>query len=169
MVVECQTRMSPWKLQNRGIFPDIHSIIQNKDILSVRLWVAFMLEKFCSQRLFGWRMVDFLQKAGMIIFIIESIPKPEDTMTLLSQIVKASSSIVKAEEISNISNAMIVDHETAEFLENKPKKTLEKMRSLDWHHIVECYEISPELLTENFISKYGSYNHMRWFRAYRQL
>src|ERR1044071_6231518 len=43
------------------------------------------------------------------------------------------------------------------------------MRSLDRHHIVECYEISPESLTENFISKYGNYNHMKWFRAYRQL
>ncbi|PKY51949.1 hypothetical protein RhiirA4_469287 [Rhizophagus irregularis] len=159
----------PQELQNRGIFPDINSIIRNKDVPSVRLWVAFMLEKFRSRQLFGWRMVDFLRKAGMIISIIESILKPEDTTTSLSQIVKASSSIVKAEEISNISNATIVDHETAEFLENKPKKTLEEMRSLDWHHIVECYEISPELLTEYFISKYGSYNHMRWFRAYRQL
>src|ERR1051325_11238841 len=105
----------------------------------------------------------------MIISIIESILKPEDTTTSLSQIVKASSSIVKAEEISNISNATIIDHETAEFLENKPKKTLEEMRSLDRHHIVECYEISPESLTEDFILKYGNYNHMRWFRAYRQL
>ncbi|GET01092.1 hypothetical protein GLOIN_2v1826084 [Rhizophagus clarus] len=43
------------------------------------------------------------------------------------------------------------------------------MRSLDRHHIMECYEISSELLTENFISKYGGYNNMRWFRAYRQL
>ena len=53
----------------------------------------------------------------MLISIIEPIPKPEDTMTSLSQIVKASSSIIKAEEISNISNATIVDHETAELLE----------------------------------------------------
>ncbi|UZO09254.1 uncharacterized protein OCT59_029488 [Rhizophagus irregularis] len=43
------------------------------------------------------------------------------------------------------------------------------MRSLDRHHIVECYEVSPESLTEDFISKYGNYNHMKWFRAYRQL
>ncbi|GBB84585.1 hypothetical protein RclHR1_11160001 [Rhizophagus clarus] len=43
------------------------------------------------------------------------------------------------------------------------------MRSLDQHHIMECYKILPELLTKNFISKYGDYNHMRWFRAYRQL
>ncbi len=62
---------------------------------------------------------------------------------------------------------MIVDYETAEFLENKLKKTLEEMRSLDWHYIMECYEISPELLTKNFISKYGDYNHVRQFRAYR--
>jgi hypothetical protein len=114
-------------------------------------------------------MVDFLRKAGMIIFIIESIPKPEDTTTSLSQIVKTSSSIVKAEEISNISIAMIIDHETAEFLENKPKKSLEEMHSLERYHIVEYYEISPELLTEDFILKYRNYNHMKWFRAYRQL
>ncbi|PKY34596.1 hypothetical protein RhiirB3_454457 [Rhizophagus irregularis] len=43
------------------------------------------------------------------------------------------------------------------------------MRSLDWHHIVDCYGISPEILTEDFISKYGNYNHMKWFRAYKQL
>ncbi|PKC59543.1 hypothetical protein RhiirA1_469296 [Rhizophagus irregularis] len=126
-----------------------------------------MLEKFCSQRLFGWRMVDFLRKAGMCVSIIDSGPKSEES-TLL-QVVKAKCSIVKVEEISDISNATIVNHETAEFLENKPKKTLEEMRSLDRHHIVECYEISPESLTEDFISKYGDYNHMRWFRAYRQL
>ena len=114
-------------------------------------------------------MVDFLRNAGMIITIIELIPKPKDNMISLFQTVKVSSSIIKAEEISDISNACILDHEIAEVLENKPKKTLEEMRSLDRHHIVECYEIPPESLTEEFISKYGNYNHMKWFRAYRQL
>ncbi|GES92780.1 hypothetical protein GLOIN_2v1777834 [Rhizophagus clarus] len=159
----------PRELQNRGIFPDIDSIIRNKDVPSVRLWVAFMLEKFRSRRLFGWRMVDFLRNAGMLISIIELIPKPKDNTISLSQTVKVSSSIIKAEEISDISNARILDHEIAEVLENKPKKTLEEMRSLDRHHIVECYDILPESLTEEFISKYGNYNHMKWFRAYRQL
>ena len=42
------------------------------------------------------------------------------------------------------------------------KKTLEEIHSLD------C-EMSPESLTEDFISKYGNFNHMKWFRAYRQL
>ncbi|CAI2191940.1 18880_t:CDS:2, partial [Funneliformis geosporum] len=134
------------ELQNRGIFPDIDSIIRNKD-----------------------RMVNFLQKAGMVVSIIEFISKPEDTTILLSQTVKVSSSIIKAEEISDISNAFIINHETAELLENKPKKTLEEMRSLDRYHIMDCYGISSELLTEDFISKYGNYNHMKWFRAYRQL
>src|SRR3954451_25454498 len=114
-------------------------------------------------------MVDCLQNAGMVISIIELIPKPKDNTISLSQTVKVSSSIIKAEEISDISNARILDHEIAEVLKNKPKKTLEEMRSLDWHHIVECYEISSESLTEEFISKYGNYNHMKWFRAYRQL
>ena len=113
----------PRELQNRGIFSDIDSIIWNKDIPTIRLWVAFMLEKFCFQRLFGWRMVDFLWKAGIVISIIELIPKLEDTTISLSQTVKASSSIVKAEEISDISNATIVDRETAKFLENKSRKT----------------------------------------------
>ncbi|CAI2189285.1 3689_t:CDS:1 [Funneliformis geosporum] len=105
----------------------------------------------------------------MVVSVMEFVPKPEDTIILLSQIVKVSSSIIKAEEISDISNTFIVNHETAKLLENKPKKTLEEMRSLDWHHIMDCYGISPELLTEDFISKYGNYNHMKWFRAYRQL
>ncbi|GES74685.1 hypothetical protein GLOIN_2v1826084 [Rhizophagus clarus] len=105
----------------------------------------------------------------MLISIIELIPKPKDNTISLSQTVKVSSSIIKVEEISDISNARILDHEIAEVLENKLKKTLEEMRSLDRHHIVECYDILPESLTEEFISKYGNYNHMKWFRAYRQL
>src|SRR6266542_1987604 len=117
-----------------------------------------MLEKFCSRRLFGWRMVNFLRETSMIISIIEPIPKSEENVVSLSQAVKVNSSIVKAEEISDVSNTTIVDRETAEFLENNLKKTLEEMCSLDWHHIVECYEISPELLTENFISSgYGKF------------
>ncbi|CAI2195789.1 6827_t:CDS:2, partial [Funneliformis geosporum] len=121
----------PRELQNRGIFPDICSIIRNKYVPTVRLWVAYMLEKFRSYHLFGWRMVDFLRKAGMGISIIELIPKPKDNMISLSQTVKVSSSIIKAEEIADVSNATIIDRETAEFLENKPKKTLEEMWSLD--------------------------------------
>ncbi|GES79184.1 hypothetical protein GLOIN_2v1777834 [Rhizophagus clarus] len=159
----------PRELQNRGIFPDIDSIIWNKDVPTVRLWTAYMLERFRSQHLFGWRMVGFLRNAGMVISVIELIPKPEDTTMSLSQTVKACSSTIKAEEIADVSNATIVDRETAELLENKPRKTLEEMRSLDRHHIVECYEIPPESLTEEFISKYGNFNHMKWFRAYRQL
>ncbi|CAB4392821.1 unnamed protein product [Rhizophagus irregularis] len=74
----------PRELQNRGIFPDIDSIIRNKDVPTIRLWVAYMLEKFRSRRLFGWRMVDFLQKAGMEVSIIESGPKSEENT--LSQV-----------------------------------------------------------------------------------
>ncbi|CAB5199191.1 unnamed protein product [Rhizophagus irregularis] len=114
------------ELQNRGIFLDIVSIIQNKEVPTIRLWVAYMLEKFQSHHLFGWRMVDFSEM----------------------RTVKVNSSIIKAEEISDISNAHILDHEIAKVLENKPKKTLEEMRSLDWHHIVECYKILLESLTE---------------------
>src|SRR5205814_1678820 len=97
------------------------------------------------------------------------ISKSDENVILLSQVVKAKFSIIKAEEISDVSNATIVNRETAEFLENWPRKTLKEMRSLDWHHIVDCYGIPPESLTENFISKYGNFNYMKWFRAYRQL
>ena len=45
----------PQKLQNRGVFPDVESIIRNKNIPTIRLWVAYMLEKFRSRRLFGWK------------------------------------------------------------------------------------------------------------------
>ncbi|CAI2197194.1 9080_t:CDS:2, partial [Funneliformis geosporum] len=159
----------PRELQNRGIFPDVDSIIRNKDMPTIRLWVAYMLENFRSRCLFGWRIVDFLRKAGMVVSTIESIPKPGENDTSLSQVVKVNSATVKAEEISEITNAIILDHETAELLENKPRKTLEEMRSLDRDHIVECYQIPPELLTEDFISEYGNYNHMKWFRAYRQV
>ncbi|EXX60316.1 hypothetical protein RirG_181010 [Rhizophagus irregularis DAOM 197198w] len=114
-------------------------------------------------------MVDFLRKAGMIISIIEPIPKYDENVTSLSQVVKLNSATIKAEEISAITNANILDHETAELLESKSKKTLEEIRSLDRHHIADCYEISSESLTEEFISKYGNYNYMKWFRAYRQL
>ena len=87
-----------------------------------------MLENFRSRRLFGWRMVDFLREAGMIISIIEPIPKSDENVISLSQVVKAKSSTIKAEEMINIANANILDRETVEFLENKPKKTLEEMR-----------------------------------------
>ncbi|CAI2199612.1 6813_t:CDS:1, partial [Funneliformis geosporum] len=83
-------------------------------------------------------------------------------MISLFQTVKVSSSIIKAEEITDISNTIIVNCETT-------KKTLEEMQSLNQHHIVDCYEILPESLTENFILKYGNFNHIKWFRAYKQL
>ncbi|CAG8754090.1 2790_t:CDS:2 [Cetraspora pellucida] len=116
--------MSFQELQNREIFPDIDSIIQNKD------------------QLFGWRMIDFLREADMIIFIIEFGSKSNVNVISLSQVVKMNSATVKAEEISAITNAIIVNH---------------------------CYKISSKSLTEKFILKYGNYNHMKWFRAYKQL
>ncbi|RIA85565.1 hypothetical protein C1645_830615 [Glomus cerebriforme] len=122
--------------KNKGIFPYVDSIIQNKDVSTVRL------------------------EAGMVISIIEPIPKSDENDISLSQVVKAKFSIIKAEEMTDIANANILNHETAEFLEKMLKKTLEEMRSLDRHHIVKYYEISSESLTEDFISKYGDFNHM---------
>lgn len=159
----------PQELQNRGIFPDIESIIRNRDVPTVRLWVAYMLEKFRSHRLFGWRMVDFLKKAGMIVSVIKATPKPKEDDISLTALVKASSSAIKTEEISVIANANILNHEMAEHLENKPRKTLEEMYALNRYHIADCYGMSPESLTEDFITDYGKYDHMKWFRSYKKL
>jgi hypothetical protein len=76
----------PQELQNRGIFPDVESIIRNRDIPTVRLWVAYMSEKFQSHHLFGWRMVDFLGKAGMLIDILDSVPLPKDVEEKLNSL-----------------------------------------------------------------------------------
>src|SRR5271154_6623324 len=73
----------PRELQNRGIFPDIDSIIRNKDVPSIRLWIAFMLEKFRSRRLFGWRMVDFLREAGLVFYPQLNFLKPPEKIILL--------------------------------------------------------------------------------------
>ncbi|CAG8656883.1 1286_t:CDS:2, partial [Paraglomus occultum] len=159
----------PQEPQNRGIFPDVESIIRNKDIPTVRLWVAHTLEKFRSRRLFGWRMVDFLKKAGMIVSIIKATPKAKDDTVTLTETVKGYTSVIKAEEISDIANANILNHEMAEHLENKPKKTLEEMYALNRYHIADCYGMSPESLTEEFITDYGKYDEMKWFRNLRKL
>ncbi|CAG8623407.1 8178_t:CDS:2 [Cetraspora pellucida] len=89
-------------------------------------------------------MVDFLQKAGMVVSVIEPTPKPEDNTVLLTETVKECSSVIKAEEISDLANANIINREMAEHLENKPKKTLEEMRALDRHHITAVEAISRE-------------------------
>ncbi|CAG8621413.1 9685_t:CDS:1 [Paraglomus occultum] len=159
----------PQELQNRGVFPDAEFIIRNKDIPTIRLWVAYMLEKFRSRRLFGWRMVDFLKQAGMIVSIIEVTPKSEEDSVSLTEAVKVCSSVIKAEEISDIANANILNHEMAEHLENKPKKTLKEIHALTRYHIAECYGIPPEYLTEEFIKNYGKYDEMKWFRNLRKL
>src|SRR6185312_11693731 len=119
-LTEAKRGCLPKELQNRGIFPNMETIIRNKDVPTIRLWVAYMLEKFRSQRLFGWRMVDFLRKAGMVVSVIESAPKPEDNYASLTKTVKECSSVIKAEEISDLANANIINRETAESLENKP-------------------------------------------------
>ncbi|CAG8576087.1 12287_t:CDS:2 [Gigaspora rosea] len=168
-LTEAKRGCLPKELQNKGVFPNIETIIKNKDVPTIQLWVAFMLEKFRSQRLFGWRMVDFLKKAGMIVSIMESIPKSENNDASLSKAVRVCSSIVKAEEISDIANADILDHEMAERLENSSKKSLNEIHALRRYHIAECYEHPPESLTEEFIAEYGNPNHMKWFRAFRKL
>ncbi|RIB17565.1 hypothetical protein C2G38_2186998 [Gigaspora rosea] len=114
-------------------------------------------------------MVDFLKKAGMVVSIINATPKAKDDTVSLTEIVKGSSSAIKAEEISDIANANILNHEMAEHLENKPKKTLEEMYALSRYHIADCYGMSPESLTEEFITDYGKYDHMKWFRNLRKL
>ena len=109
-------------------------------------------------------MVDFLKKAGMVVSIIKATPKAKDDTVTLTETVKGYSSAIKAEEISDIANANILNHEMAEHLENKPKKTLEEMYALNRYYIADCYGMSPESLTEEFITDYGKYDHMKWFR-----
>ena len=106
-------------------------------------------------------MIDFIREVGIIISIIESISKSNKNIILLSQVMKVNSATIKAEEILKITNASIFDHEITEFLENKPRKTLEEMCSLNQYHIVNCYQISSKLLIKDFISEYGNYNHMK--------
>ncbi|RHZ80881.1 hypothetical protein Glove_131g53 [Diversispora epigaea] len=114
------------ELQNKGIFPDV--------------------------------MVDFLKKAGMIISIIKTTPKPKENAISLIATVKANSSVIKAEKILNIANANILNHdfnhELAEILENKLKKTLGEIYALSRYHIADCYVIPPKFLTEDFITNY---------------
>jgi len=114
-------------------------------------------------------MVDFLKKAGMIVSIIKATPKPKEDVVSLTTTVKGYSSAIKAEEISDIANANILNHETAEHLENKPKKTLEEMYALSRYHIADCYGMSPESITEEFITDYGGYDEMKWFRNLQKL
>ncbi|KAF0562285.1 superfamily I DNA and RNA helicases: PROVISIONAL [Gigaspora margarita] len=148
------------ELQNRGIFPNTEFIIRNKNILTVRLWVAYMLEKFWSHRLFGWRIVDFLKKAGIVVSLIEVAPKSEKGSVLLTEAVKKCSFIIKAEEISKIANTNILNHKIVDYLENKPKKTLKEMHALSQFHISDCYRISSESLTKEFITDYGKNNRL---------
>ncbi|CAG8663506.1 6961_t:CDS:1, partial [Paraglomus occultum] len=96
-------------------------------------------------------------------------PKAKDDTVSLTETVKGYTSAIKAEEISDIANANILDHEMAEHLENKPKKTLEEMYALSRYHIADCYGMAPESLTEEFIKDYGKYDHMKWFRNIRKL
>ncbi|RHZ44361.1 hypothetical protein Glove_736g4 [Diversispora epigaea] len=107
----------------------------------------------------------------MGIDILESValPKPGDGTISLTGIIKACSLVIKAEGISNITNANIINHEMAEILKNKSKKTLEEIRALKQFHIAECYRLSSESLTEKFITDYSEYNEMRWFRNLRKL
>jgi len=114
-------------------------------------------------------MVDFLKKAGIVVSIIKVTPKAKDDTVTLTKTVKGYSSAIKAEKISDIANANILNHEMVEHLENKPKKTLEEMYALSQYHITDCYGVSPESITEEFITDYGKYDYMKWFRNLRKL
>ncbi|GBB98195.1 hypothetical protein RclHR1_31600002 [Rhizophagus clarus] len=62
----------PLELQNRGIFPVMDSIIWNKDVPTVCLWVAYMLKSFCSWHLFGWSIRKFYRAKNCIYVILWS-------------------------------------------------------------------------------------------------
>ncbi|RHZ51003.1 hypothetical protein Glove_486g2 [Diversispora epigaea] len=102
--------------------------------------------------------------------VLKNLSKDEkEVLYALKDMVGIHSGACKAEEISDIASANIINHETAEILENKPKKSLEEMRALKRFHIAECYGIPSESLTEEFITDYGTYDKMKWFRNLRKL
>ncbi|CAI2189811.1 4117_t:CDS:2, partial [Funneliformis geosporum] len=80
---------------------------------------------------FEQRMINFFRKVDMIIFIIEPISKSNENIVSLSQAIKVNFFIIKAGEISDIANANILNCETTKFLENKLKKTLKEICSLN--------------------------------------
>ncbi|RIB18313.1 hypothetical protein C2G38_2036999 [Gigaspora rosea] len=99
----------------------------------------------------------------------EVTPKSEEDFVSLTKVVRICSSVIKAEEISDIANANILNHEMAKHLENKPKKTLIEMNALSRYRIAECYGLPLESLTEEFITDYGKYDEMKWFRNLQKL
>ncbi|CAG8516732.1 14479_t:CDS:2 [Cetraspora pellucida] len=99
-------------------------------------------------------MVDFLKKTDIIVSIMKSISKSENNDASLSKAVRVYSSVVKAEEISDIANANILNHEMAEHLENSFKKSLNEIHALRKYYITECYKHLSKSLTEEFIAEY---------------
>ncbi|CAG8474988.1 11716_t:CDS:2 [Cetraspora pellucida] len=91
----------------------------------------------------------------MIVSIIKSITKSENNDASLLKTVRVYSSIVKAEEISDIVNADILDHKMAEHLENSFKKSLNEIHTLRRYYIAECYKHLLESLTKKFIAEYA--------------
>jgi hypothetical protein len=62
--------------------------------------------------------VDFLRNAGMNVSVLE----PIEGKKLLTYTVKLASGAVKTDHAEIIANANILDYETAEALDNKPKR-----------------------------------------------
>ena len=83
-------------------------MLLNRDVPTIQLWSAYMLEKFRSRRLFGWRMVDFLRKAGMVVSVID----PFKGKKSLTYAMKLASGAVRREHAETISKAKILDYET---------------------------------------------------------
>ncbi|RHZ70941.1 hypothetical protein Glove_264g39 [Diversispora epigaea] len=183
----------PQELQNRGIFPDIESIIRYKDIPTIhvpKIDFGFL----------RWKMVDFLN--NKMVEHLENKPKktleeiasnfPITEEGLFHWLLKAKheslpqelqnrgifpdiESIIRYKDIPTIHVPKIdfgflrwkmvdfLNNKMVEHLENKPKKTLEEMYALN------CYGMSLESLTEEFITDYGKYDHMKWFKNLQKL
>ncbi|RHZ81902.1 hypothetical protein Glove_117g519 [Diversispora epigaea] len=88
----------------------------------------------------------------------------KEALKALKNMVDVHSIACKAEGEREIANATIINYEMAEILENKPKKILEEMQALKRFRISECYRLPSESLTEEFITDYGVYDEMKWFR-----
>ncbi|CAG8730164.1 15736_t:CDS:2 [Cetraspora pellucida] len=83
----------------------------------------------------------------IIVSIRKNTSKAKNNTLTLTETVKGYFLAIKAEEILDIANANIFNYKIAEYLKNKPKKTLEEMNALN----------------------YDKYNKIKWFRNLRKL
>ncbi|KAF0373855.1 superfamily I DNA and RNA helicases: PROVISIONAL [Gigaspora margarita] len=92
----------------------------------------------------------FSQKADMVVSIIEVAPKSEKDSVLLTEAVKICSSVIKAEKISKIANANILNYE----MSCTPVKDIDDRNRYKVNNVKTCLN-SPELIQylQNLVPK----------------